>query len=118
VLGAWTVPVFSIDYYQLWHSSQADLPQSSNMCGFKNAEVDELADKLRTTFDLDDRMKIIKRIQAVLYEEQPYTFYKAYETIFVWRNRGDRAVLGMDRNLDEIHPLLNRDPRYRVFWHF
>ncbi len=118
VVGAWQMD-WDIDYFQLWHSSQVDLQGSSNHCGFANKEVDELADKLRTTFDTAERVAIAKRIQAIIAEEQPYTFFRSGEGIFCWQNQGapakDRYLDGISQGLDQLNPLVNRS---RLFWHF
>ncbi|MBA3684679.1 MAG: hypothetical protein H0W72_05495 [Planctomycetes bacterium] len=119
VVGAWRTD-FDIDYFQLWHSSEADKPESSNHCGFKNPRVDQLADDLRTTFDTAKRVAIAKEIQAIIHEEQPYTFFKASEGIFVWQNHGapsprPRWLDGVTEALDKLHPLRSRSSQY---WRF
>ncbi len=118
VVGGWRMD-WDIDYFQLWHSTQADVQGGSNHCGFKNARVDELADKLRVTFDTAERIAIVKEIQAILHEEQPYTFFRSGEGIFVWQNHGkpatDLYLKGVTEGLDTLHPLVNRSP---LRWHF
>ncbi|HEV7282814.1 MAG TPA: ABC transporter substrate-binding protein [Pirellulaceae bacterium] len=68
------------DPFQLWHSSQADLPDSSNF-GYKNPKVDELIDKLRVTLDEEDQVPLYQEIHREIYKDQPYTFlYKEKAT--------------------------------------
>lgn len=69
----WQSP-FDPDPYQIWHSSQADLPGSSNHIGFRNHEADRLIEELRATFDMERRIELARRFEALLHEEQPYTF--------------------------------------------
>ncbi len=118
VVGGWRMD-WDIDYYQLWHSTQADVQGGSNHCGFKNARVDELADKLRATFETPERIAIAKEIQAIIHEEQPYTFFRSGEGIFVWQNHGkpatDLYLKGVTIGLDTLHPLVNRSA---ATWHF
>jgi len=118
VVGGWRMD-WDIDYYQLWHSTQADVQGGSNHCGFKNARVDELADKLRATFETSERIAIAKEIQAIIHEEQPYTFFRSGEGIFVWQNHGKEAtdlyLKGVTIGLDTLHPLVNRSA---ASWHF
>jgi ABC-type transport system substrate-binding protein len=121
IVGGWQMD-WDIDYFQLWHSSQANLAKSSNHCGFANKRVDELAEKLRLTFDTKARIAIAQEIQAIIHEEQPYTFLWSGEGIFVWQNRApagstekDRWLDGVTKGLDTLHPLVNRS---RLFWHF
>ena len=69
----WSSPPDS-DPYQIWHSSQAEIPGSSNHVGFVNAEADELIEELRRTFDPERRVELSRRFERLLHEEQPYTF--------------------------------------------
>jgi ABC-type transport system substrate-binding protein len=122
VVSGWHTGL-NIDFYQLWHSSQADAQGGSNFCGFKNARVDELAIKLRETFDTGERIRIAKEIQSIINEEQPYTFFRtggsqSVDSIFIWQNKGsadqkDRWLDGVIEGLDTLHPLFNRTP---IFW--
>ena len=65
---------FESDPSQIWHSSAADVMGSSNHIGFKNKRADELIEKIRTCFDLEERVKLCHEFQALIHEEQPYTF--------------------------------------------
>lgn len=62
------------DPYQLWHSSQADVIESSNHVSFKNKKADEIIKEIRVCFDLDKRIKLCHEFHKILHEEQPYTF--------------------------------------------
>ncbi len=70
---AWTAPV-DPDPYQVWHSSQAAAPESSNFINFRNPEADRLIEELRATFELPKRIELARRFERLLHEEQPYTF--------------------------------------------
>lgn len=61
------------DQYDIWHSSKTGYKQF-NFVGYKNAEVDELLEKGRRTFDEAERKRIYDRLQVRLHEDQPYTF--------------------------------------------
>lgn len=118
VVGGWRTD-WNIDYYQLWHSSQAELQGGSNHCGLVNKRVDELADKLRLTFETPERIAIAKEIQAILHEEQPYTFFNFRHGILIWQNTGkpmkDMYLRGVSEALDTLNPLVNRS---QLGWHF
>jgi ABC-type transport system substrate-binding protein len=118
VVGQWSMD-WDIDYFQLWHSSQVSIPGSSNHCGFANKRLDELADKLRVTFDVPERIAIAKECQAILHEEQPYTFFMNPHSIFCWHAHGPPAknlyLDGVVYGLDHLHPLTNRS---MIYWHF
>lgn len=74
------------DPYQLWHSSQADLPKGSNRVGFRNAEADKLIETLRVTFDHESRAKMFRRLHEIIYASQAYTFLRVYEMPYCWAN--------------------------------
>ena len=90
----WRVGGWEHDFMQIWHSKQIDDPSSSNYIEFNNPEVDKLQDRLRTLMDLQERIKVIRRIGNILYEEQPYTFFAWQRSYFArWKH-----VKGTERN--------------------
>lgn len=62
------------DPFQIWHGSQADVPESSNSIGYKNPELDKLIETLRVTFDLARQRELYHKIHEIIYNDQPYTF--------------------------------------------
>lgn len=76
---------FDSDPYQLWHSSQ--IKEGSNFVGFSDPEADALIEKVRTTFDYEQRIKIYHRIHAIIAREQPYTFLFCRPTLAVVSKR-------------------------------
>jgi peptide/nickel transport system substrate-binding protein len=119
VVGGWSLGELEPDFVQIWHSSTADQPRSSNHVGFKNARVDELAMRLRETFEPEARAPIITEIQAIIFDEQPYLFFMSSGGVFVWQNHGkpakDRWLAGVTDGFDAYHPLFNRT---QLLWHF
>ncbi len=83
--GGWVLG-WESDPYQIWHSSQADEPQSSNRVGFRNAEADEIIEEARRTFDPDARAALFHRFHQIVHEEQPYTFWFSGLEIGAWRS--------------------------------
>ena len=61
------------DQYDIWHSSKTR-EKEFNFVSFNNPEVDELLEKGRRTFDIEERKKAYFRIQEILAEELPYIF--------------------------------------------
>ena len=104
--GAW-VPGWDTDLMQLWHSTEADKPQSSNRIGFRNAEADKIAEELRRTFDDDRRTELCHDFHALVHDEQPYTFFYARE----------RPVLYWD-HLNEPQFSLNWPYQDKRYWSF
>lgn len=70
------------DPYQLWHSSQADADNSSNHIGFKNKKADEIIEKIRVCFNLDERVKLCHEFHELLHDLQPYTFLFSPDALF------------------------------------
>ena len=62
------------DPYQLWHSSQADQPASSNHIGFVNPKADELIEKIRQCFDPSERTRLYHEFHRLIHDEAPYLF--------------------------------------------
>ena len=68
------------DQYNIWHSSKTG-PRQLNFIGFNNSQVDELLERGRRTFDLEERKRYYDRFQEILAEEQPYTFLYVPEAL-------------------------------------
>jgi ABC-type transport system substrate-binding protein len=124
MMGGWSLGTdLEPDFWQLWHSSTADMPRTSNHCGFRNQRVDELSDALRQAFEPAERAKIINEVQAIIHDEQPNLFFTSGEGIFIWQNKpvpgskpeADRWLEGVTYGLDSYHPLFGRD---KLRWHF
>ena len=88
--GAWGRG-YPPDPYQLWHSSQADVPKGSNYVGFRRPDADSLIEALRETFDPDERTRMLREVHRIIYDEQPYTFFRVRVSPFCWW----RQVRGM-----------------------
>jgi peptide/nickel transport system substrate-binding protein len=98
ILG-WTVSM-DPDIYDVWHSSKTG-PDELNFIGYRNAEVDELLEKGRSTFDQKLRKKCYDRIQEILAEDQPYLFLYVPDALPIIQNRFrgiEPAPLGIGYN--------------------
>lgn len=89
--GGWGLG-WSTDPYQLWHSSQADIVKGSNRIGFRNDRADQIIEKLRETFDPDERIKLLQEFHMILHKEQPYTFFYQLDSVFAWQPRMENMV--------------------------
>jgi len=99
VIMGWTIPP-DPDAYDVWHSSKT-APQELNFISYKNAEVDELVEKGRSTFDQKQRKKYYDRFQEILAEDQPYTFLYVPDNLIIVnkRFRGiEPAPIGLEYN--------------------
>lgn len=70
--GGGTHPAVPLDLYSSWHSSQ--VRDGGNYSCFENEEVDGILERYRRTFDTEQRISLYRRLQEILYVEQPYTF--------------------------------------------
>jgi len=104
--GAW-VQSWEIDLNQIWHSSEADRPKSSNRIGYRDEASDKIIEALRRELDPAKRVELCHAFHARVHQQQPYTFL--YQR--------DRAYLYWDYlntpEISVIHP--NRDLRYLSF---
>lgn len=69
---AWTSGI-ETDIFQMFHGSQAKT-NGDNFINYKNPELDKLIDEARSTVDTEKRMPLWKKAEAIMYEDQPYTF--------------------------------------------
>ena len=74
------------DQYDIWHSSQR-APDQLNHISYKNAEVDELLEAGRRTFDEAKRKAIYGEFQDIMAEEQPVVFLYVPEALPVVSSR-------------------------------
>jgi len=84
--------------------------QSVRVCGragevtFKNSEVDELLEKGRRTFDIEERKKAYFRIQEILADELPYVFLYVPDSLPIVSSRFqgiDPAPIGIGYNIEK-----------------
>ncbi len=68
------------DIFQMFHGSQAKT-NGDNFINYKNPELDKLIDEARKTVNSDIRMPIWQKAEAVMYEDQPYTFLFRRKTL-------------------------------------
>lgn len=111
--GGWAL-AWGIDPYQIWHSSQADIPKGSNRVGFRNERADEIIETLRKTFDKDKRIELLREFHKIVHETQPYTFFYAPKSVYGWQPRLEDVVFQKIRPQDlslpwHIDPELRRE---------
>ncbi|HVW27676.1 MAG TPA: ABC transporter substrate-binding protein [Polyangiaceae bacterium] len=101
--GGWGT-TWENDLHQVWHSSQADVPHGSNMVGFRNKRADAIIDKLRVTFDKEERLKLFREFHRLVDDEQPYTFlFSKIDYFCAWNEVKDVVVA-------KVRPALNMLP--------
>ncbi|MBN2842650.1 MAG: hypothetical protein JXM68_06140 [Sedimentisphaerales bacterium] len=70
-----------------------DYDNGRNYGGYFNAEVDQLFADAMVEFDREKRAELYRRIQAIIYEEQPYLFHDNRVSISVLHKR----IRGMEK---------------------
>jgi peptide/nickel transport system substrate-binding protein len=86
MIGAWVNDPTPPDLYQLWHTTQA-VNKGSNYPGFGDARTDKIIEDIRVEFDDAKRTALLKEIQAIIHEEQPYTFLWVMQYPAVYHKR-------------------------------
>ena len=73
-----------------FHSELADVPNTSNLAGFKNDRADELIDMEQTEFDQAKRVKILQELDKILVESNQYAlaWYGPFTRIAYWNKFG------------------------------
>ena len=95
-----------VDFRQIWHSSQADLPKGSNRVGFRNPDADRIIEALEVEFDERKRRDLAQEFHRLLYDEQPYTFFYTRKSVVFWQKELQNVWFQLTR------PHLNPRPFY------
>ncbi len=101
--GGWAMG-WENDPYQLWHSSQADVPKGSNRVGFRNKEADEIIEKLRETFDKEKRIELFRRLHRLIYDAQAYTFLRVVKAAYCWHKNVKVTAWSKVRPISDSRP--------------
>lgn len=89
------------DQYDIWHSSKTG-EKEFNFVSYKNPEVDELLEKGRRTFDIEERKRYYYRLQEILAEDLPYIFLYVPDALPIVNSRFhgiEPAPIGIGYNL-------------------
>ncbi len=93
--GAWSAAFVPEDYKQIWHSESWE--DGSNYVGFKMPAADALIDSIRVTIDDRERIAMEKRLQRIIYEEQPYIFLYMVPAKVAVHKRFDNADIYFEK---------------------
>jgi len=90
---AWTADIFP-NPESSWMSELADKDSNNNVAGFKNKKLDELCKQYNLNFDLDERIKLIREIDKIIFNEHPYAlgWYANYTRILYFNKFGYPAT--------------------------
>lgn len=82
---------------QLWHSSGAKEKGSSNSIGYANPEVDKIIEELVYLSSPKQRIELYHKFDAIIHEDQPYTFLFAPKNTLLYRNYVKNLFIPSDR---------------------
>ncbi len=82
------------DFNQVWHSSQADEPGSSNYVGYASPEADAIIEEMAVEYDHAKRVELAHRFHALLAEDQPYTFFFTRKRPAFWQRELQEVRFG------------------------
>lgn len=86
-----------------WMAELADKNSNNNIPGFKNKKVDELSKKYNVTFDQEQRVKLIREIDKIIFNEHPYAlgWYADYTRV-LYQNKFGHPDTYFSKTGDEV----------------
>ncbi|HEU4719706.1 MAG TPA: ABC transporter substrate-binding protein [Bacteroidia bacterium] len=95
-MGAWASASGPEDYKQIWSSTSWE-NKGSNYVGFGTPATDSLIEKIRVTIDDSARTPMIKQLQQMVYDEEPYVFLYSVPSKIAIHRRFDHADMYYDK---------------------
>jgi peptide/nickel transport system substrate-binding protein len=95
-MGAWQSSYLAEDYKQIWGTS-SHVNRGDNVVGFGNSASDALIDSIRVTLDPAIRTPMEKRLQKMVYDDQPYVFLFSSVRKLVVHKRFDNGDFYFER---------------------
>lgn len=77
---------YNLDTYSYWHSSQAD-GNGLNLSNYKSFVADSLIEKIRKTFDLEEKEKLLKSLAEEISQDVPAIFMYRPSYVFATDNK-------------------------------
>ena len=96
MLGGWGGSATYSDPTQLW-STNSWVTKGSNFCGFGDSESDALIEEANTSLVYDDHKNALWKLQAKIYDEQPYIFLFASKSKIAISKRFDNRNMYTER---------------------
>ena len=109
---AWGSPLFP-GIEDGWRSKFADEPNSNNISGYKNADLDELLDQYLVEFDEAKRLDLMRQIDLVLQNDVPVVMLwtAPYTNFFYWnRFNPTDTFFGKYGDSSSVYSLWSHDP--------
>jgi peptide/nickel transport system substrate-binding protein len=91
-ITTWSSSSMQEDFTQLWHTHSWG-SDGSNYGGFGNATTDALVDSIKYTLNDSLRYSMSKRLQKIIYDDQPYVFmYSTNKKIIMHKRWGNQIM--------------------------
>ena len=103
--AAWSSTIFK-DPETMWSSKEAVRKGGTNITGFKSDRVDELIEKQKSIFDINQRNQILREIDRIIYDQVPYALLWNinYHRLLYW-NKFGTPDWGVPKYGDEYSPI-------------
>jgi peptide/nickel transport system substrate-binding protein len=85
-LGGWAYDSDEQDLFSLFHSSQI-VNEGFNWGSYSNPAADSTMAQITVEWDTESRLNLHRKIQKILYDDQPYTLLFANSAIIGWNKR-------------------------------
>ncbi len=95
-MGSWNTSSFPEDYSQLW-STASYIGNGSNYTGFGNLASDSLINAIAKETNATQKIQLEKKMQQLIYDEQPYIFLYGLVRRCVVHKRFDHATFFAER---------------------
>lgn len=95
-MGSWNTSSFPEDYSQLW-STASYVGNGSNYTGFGNAVTDSLINAIAKEMNASKKIELEKKMQQLIYDEQPYIFLYGLVRRCVVHKRFNHATFFAER---------------------
>ena len=96
MLAGWGSSAAYSNPMQLWHTTSW-VNKGSNFCGFGDAESDALIEEANNTLDYETHRNSLLKLQARIYEDQPYVFLYCSKRKFAIHKRFDNREMYFER---------------------
>jgi len=96
MLAGWGSSAAYSNPMQLWHTSSW-VNKGSNFCGFGDTESDALIEEANNTLDYEAHRNALLKLQARIYEDQPYVFLYCSKRKIAIHKRFDNRYMYFER---------------------
>ena len=101
-MGGWAAGLF-VDPTTIWHSDTEEKKYEFNFVSYSNPKADELMERGMTIANPAEAAPVWKELQAVIYDDQPYTFLWWMDEIVAIDSRFENESINVLSSLNSLH---------------